>query len=311
MKLRLLSLLMLLAVLTGCVLNEEVATNEVGIIENGGQILRCVGPGFQTEGGWADLETYNVDPIIFEVKNESVATEDTQIVKVLATVQARRKGDCESTKLLYTNWASLLVDQNLITSISGVAAQAIKTGVRGYSLAELLDDRDGLATSIMTELQAQPLSAVVEFISVAVSDVDPDDTYVQLLQDKANLTAQIDLEARRQDLIEQQAANSIFEQEQKALAEAARLKAEQATTLVEVEIASREGQKTSAAYQVYVTNPQAFELERLRLLAQVYNDKTVIIVPEGSSQNLFIQQPGTTANPVIISPTAVPPTTAP
>lgn len=292
----------LISLLTACVWNEEVKPNQVGIISDAGNITRCVTPGLQNEGGmYTDLQTYTIDPITFDVSNASVATEDTQIVSVKVSVQARRKSDCDSTKKLYTSWASLLVDENLVTSVSAIAAQSIKSGVRGYSLAELLNDRNGLGTSILTELRLQPLAEVVEFITVAVSDVDVDDAYEALLQDKANLTAQIDLEARRQDLIEQQASNSIFEQEQRALAEAARLQAEQATTLVEVEIAAREGQKTAAKYQVYVTNPEAFELERLRLLSNVYNDKTVIIVPENSDLNLFANPLAAATQPVVVT----------
>lgn len=285
--------------IAACVWNDEVQPNEVGQITDAGRHLRCVGPGLQNEGGfYTGLSTYRIDPMTFNVINASVATKDTQIVSVEITVQARRKADCPATQALYTKWASMLDDQNVVNAVSAVAAQAIKSGVRNYTLNGLLDDRDGLGLSILSELLEQPIAEVIEFISVAVPNVDVDDTYEALLQERNNLREQVNVEAQRQAVIQQEYANRVFEQEQAELALIAQLEREKAQTAVDVEIATRQGDVTEAQNAIYETNQQAFELRRLQLLKDVFNNKTVIIVPENSDLNLFANQTG--GQPVIV-----------
>lgn len=62
----------------------------------------------------------------------------------------------------------------------------------------------------------------------------------------------------------------------------AQLEAEKAKTQIEVEIAKREGAKTAAAQEVYTLNPQAFALEQLRLLDNIFDGSQVYYIPEGT-----------------------------
>lgn len=287
------TLFVLSLILSACVFNEEVQPNQVGVITDAGAIKTCVGPGLQNDGGfYTDLKTYNIDPLTFNVANASVATADTQIVSVEITVQTRRRSDCDATKLLFSSWSSMLVDQNIIDSVGAVAADAIKGAVRSYTLTSLLDDRDGLGLSIKGELEEHPLSSVLEFIAVAVPNVDVDDQYEALLQERNNLREQVNVENQRQSVIEAQYANQIFEQDQKRLAAEAQLAAEQAVTAVEVEKARRAGEVIEAQNAIYETNEQAYELERLRRLADVLNDGTVYFVPSDTDLNIFYNPDG-------------------
>jgi hypothetical protein len=274
--------------LTGCYINDEVRTDQVGAQLNKNAIIRCVGPGVYTDTAWwADLRQVNVSTLTFEVEDPEVATEDNQLVGVRITIQARRKGDCDSVRALLSNWSHLLDDQNLIDTIDATAREGIKNGTRGFSLQELLNDRNGLATAISTQLELDASKYSVEVINVTIENIAIDPAYAEVLQATAKLKADEDYQARRNSLIEQQAKTDLFERQQAQLVLAEQLKVEQAQTLVEVEIARRAGQKIAAANEVYILNPQAYELERLRLMQSMFGAGTVYFIPEGTDLTTF------------------------
>jgi regulator of protease activity HflC (stomatin/prohibitin superfamily) len=116
---------------------------------------------------------------------------------------------------------------------------------------------------------------------------------VAILNEKAALRAETEKELERQKLINQQADNNILEAQKKAEVAAAQLIAEQAQTQVDVEIASREGKKIAAQYEVYSTNLQAYELRRLELMQKFFSDKTTyFFIPEGTDLNAFFNGSG-------------------
>lgn len=285
-------LAMLVALLsTGCYLNEAVATNQVAARRDGGAIVGCVGPGVYTDlGFFTDLAPVSSNALTFVVGDKEVATKDTQLVGIDITVQVKRKLDCDSIKKLLTAWSVLAYDDNrLQETVSNITAQGIKVAVRNFTLEELLDDRDSLAQQIRKDLVIGTSEFAVDVLSVGVKNVTLDPAYSKILNEKALLTAQIDAEKRRQDLIRQQAANQQLEQDQKVLVLQKQLLAEKAKTDVDLEVASRDSKVSTTKYQVFAQNPAALELERLRLLKDVLGDKSVIyLVPQNSSLNLIL-----------------------
>jgi hypothetical protein len=125
-------------------------------------------------------------------------------------------------------------------------------------------------------------------VNVIVNNIAIAPAYSAVLQEKALLTAQIETELRRQDLIKQQASNSILEQERRGAVLSEQVKAEQAQTNVQLEIATRAGKVIAAENLVYMTNDYAYELERLRLIQGILGDKsTVYFVPEGTDLTML------------------------
>ena len=274
--------------LSGCYLNSEVQANQVGIQLEENEIIRCTSPGVYTGWGfWDDLKVVSLDTLTFVVSDPEVATADNQLVGVGITIQARRNADCESVKSLLTNWSALTGDENLIGVITATALEGIKVGTRQFTLEQLLNDRNGLSSKISEGIEADATKYSTTIVNVTVSNLDLDDEYAQMMQDKALLTAEIDLELRRQDLIKQKASNDKLDQNQRAEVLAQKLLAEQAQTEVDVEIASREGKKVAASYEVYSLNPQAFELERWNRIAQVFDGQTVYFLQQGQDLNLL------------------------
>lgn len=271
---------LVMVLLTGCYWNDEIATNQVGVTLDKNKIQEVVGPGVYTDMGFfAELKSMNVDTLTFSVEDPEVLTKDNQAVGVKITIQARRKGDDESVKNLFTKWSALTDDQNLINTISATAREGMKNGTRNYTLTELLDDRNGLAGAISAAVEDDATKYSVEIVNVTIENIAPSQSYMGILSDTANIKAETDKEKRRQDLINQKAANDILEQQQAVKVAEAQVLAEEAKTAVQVEIAKREGEVIAAKNQVYVDNPQAFELRRLELLKDVLGDKNVIYLP--------------------------------
>lgn len=269
--------------ISGCYVNDEVATNQVAVQLSKNKIQEVVGPGVYSDWGlWADLKEMDVDTLTFSVEDPEVLTSDNQAVGVKVTVQARRQSDEESVKNIFTKWSALVDNTSLTNTISATAREGMKNGTRGFTLTQLLDDRNGLADAIRSQLELDAEKYSVEIVNVTIENIAPSQSYMAILSETANIKAQTDQEVRRRDLINQKASNSILEQEQRVKVAEAQVLAEQAETKVSVEIARRSGEVTSASNQVYVDNPQAFALEQLRLVKDIFNDKTVYFLPEGT-----------------------------
>ena len=289
---RILLVLVLLVVAfgsTGCYFWDDVATNQVGLQLDRNEIKNCVPSGVYTDSAWfADLKVVNVATITFQVTDPEVATQDNQLVGIGITIQARRKADCQSVSNMLTNWSTLLDDDTLVSTITATAMEGIKVGTRQFTLMQLLDDRNGLSDAIANSIESDASKYNTEVVNVTVNNIALAVEYAAKLQERALLTAEIDLELRRQELIRQTASNDKLEQDQRTQVLEQKLLAEQAQTEVDVEIASREGKKTAAAMEVYSLNPQAYELARLDRLALILGDKaTVYFVPEGTDLTML------------------------
>jgi hypothetical protein len=286
--------------LSGCFLNRQIEPSQIGVWSSGGDIRGCMGPGVQTKWGFFDdLTEISGSTLTFQVTDPEVATRDNQLVKVLITIQARRKTDCESAKALLIKWPALLDDKIFMDTISANASEGIKVGTRAFTLTGLLDDRSGLSSSIKSGLEAVAEEYNAEIVNVTVGDVGLQPDYAAQLNEKALLTAKTDTELKRQELIRQQASNDQLAQDQRKLVLDKQLTAEQAQTSVNVEIASRAGKETAAKSLVYLQNPQAYELERLARLRDILGDKSVIyFIPAGTDLTMLYNPATNTVVPV-------------
>lgn len=274
--------------MSACYWNDEVGTNQVAVQLDENKIQSVVGPGVYTDMGFfADLKTMDVDTQTFSVDDPEVLTKDNQAVGVKVTIQARRKSDNDSVRNIFEKWSTLTDNTALVNTISATAREGMKNGTRGYTLTELLNDRNGLADAIALSLKDDAEKYSVEIVNVTIENIAPSAQYMAILSETANIKAQTDQEIRRQDLINQQAANDILAQQQRVKVAEAQVIAEQAETAVQVEIAERQNQIIAAQNEVYQINPQAFELRRLELMEKILGDKSVVYLPADVVMNLF------------------------
>ena len=285
--------------LSACYVNDEVATNQVAVQLEKNKIQSVVGPGVYSDWGlWADLKEMDVDTLTFSVEDPEVLTKDNQAVGVKITIQARRRSDTDSVENIFSKWSALVDNTALVNTISATAREGMKNGTRGFTLPELLDDRNGLADAIRTQLEDDAQKYSVEIVNVTIENIAPSTAYMEILGQTANIKAQTDQEIRKRDLINQKASNDQLTQEQRVKVAQAQVLAEQAETNVQVEIARRAGEVIKASNQVYVDNPQAYELEKMRLLKEIFSDKTVYFIPEGTDLTTFWNFGNSTVVPV-------------
>lgn len=290
-KLFALFLVVLMALsMSACYINEEVNASQVAAQIDGGKIDNIVGPGIYTKWGpFQDLKQVNVGAVTFSVEDPEVLTLDNQAIGVRITIQAKRNSDKDSITNLLTNWPALIEDESLVNTVSATAREGLKNGVRQYTLMQLLDDRNGLADKIVTQLEEDASKYGVQIINVTIENVSADKSYMDLLQQKANYEAQIAAEKKRQDLIRQQADNDILQQQQTTTVLKERLIAEKALTDVQVEIGSRDGKVIAEQNKVYKDNPQAYELARLEKLAKVVGSNAKFyFIPQGMNMTMLL-----------------------
>ncbi len=295
MKAKILVLLVLIMsiFLSGCYFNNEVATNQVAVHLEKNKIVEVVGPGVYTDFGFfADQKELDVDTLTFSVEDPEVLTKDNQAVGVKITIQARRKSDDGSVRNFFTNWSSLTNNDVLVGTISATAREGMKNGTREYSLPELLNDRNGLAATISKSLEDDAMKYSVQIVNVTIENIAPSKQYMDILSETANIKAQTDQEVRRQDLINQKAANDILQQQKDVQVANAQVLAEKAKTDVQVEIAERQNKIVEAQNAIYQTNAQAFELERMRLLQKILGDKAVIYYLPSDAMLTLLQNVG-------------------
>ena len=291
-------LVFVLVSLTGCYLNDDVGTHQVGVQLKRNAIVNVVTSGVYTDTSWfADLKTMDIDTQTFSVEDPEVLTADNQAVSVKITIQARRKSDNESVRNLFTNWSSLINNDVLIATISATAREGIKIGTRAFTTTQLLDDRNGLASAIAEKLKEDTAKYSVDIVNVTIENIAFDPAFTNVLNEKALLRVETEKELQRQELIKQQASNDILQASETTRVIGEKIIQAEAQTALEVAIAAREGQKIAELNRIYETNPYAFELEKLRLLEKIFGDKSVFYIPEGTSIYQFI---GNMTNPVVV-----------
>lgn len=288
--------LIFMLLMSSCYLNRDVAPSEVGIQLYRNAIIGVVGPGVYSDFWrfFADFETVDVGAMTFSVEDPEVLTKDNQAVGVRITIQARRESGTDAVKNLLTNWPALIDNQVFIDTISATAREGIKNGVRGFSLAQLLDDRNGLADAVRSQLQSDADKYSGLIINVTVENIEPSKEFMSVLNEKALLKVETEKETERGALIEQKAKNDVLQAQKDVSVLDEQLKKQEAQTRVDVEIASREGKKTAAQYEVYKTNQQAYEIRRMEILRDTLNDKTVLMfIPQGTDLNMILSQTST------------------
>lgn len=290
---------MLSFLLTGCVFNEDVKANQIGVMLVRNKIDSVLGAGVYTNMGFfSDLKTVSIDTLTFSVEDPEVLTSDNQAVGAVITIQGRRMSDDASIINIVTNWNSLTNDENLVKTVSATAREGLKNSIRGFSLTQLLDDRNGLANRITEQLELDASKYSFEVINVTVENISVDPKYMEVLNTKAILRAETEKELERQKLIKQKAENDILQAQYDVTVLNEQTKVQIAQTEYDLEIAQREGKMIEAVNKVYTLNPQAFQLEQLRLLKELFGTGTVYFIPQGTDLTSFFNSTGTTILPV-------------
>lgn len=289
-----LTLLLLLALLLGgCYRNAEITESEVGLAMSNGISIDADGVKFT--GRYTDMSWYaNIVEIDTSAKtitwsDPDLVTEDKQEIGVIVGVTFRRTRDAEELRKLWTTYpAEAQSDEALQAQVENRMARSMKDVTSKYSLDEMLGTASGSDTdrSVVTQtafdkVQAELATFGVELIDLGINNINPSESYRASLEAKA--AASIAVEVSQKETI--------------ALQE--KLKQEQAQTQIALEQAKRNNEVAMIEAQLLTQSPEAFELEKIKAMADIFGEKSVI----------YFMQPGTDISAFFNSPSNTVPVT--
>ncbi len=287
----LLALAALPLLLGGCFWNEQVEANETGLILGDGvSIQSIVGPGRYTNWGWfAELAKVDTSAKTVEWEDPDLWTSDKQPVAFKVGVTYRRKPDAESVRHVWTIYnGEARDDKALAQQVLNRIPRVAKAVTTKFNLDQMLGTEGGIEQG-RSELQKEMAGLLnaelaefdVELLDIGVNNIGADQEYMDQLKQKAVAKIAAEVATQRTSQLQEQ------------------LKQEQAQTNIALEIARRENSVAEEKAKVYSLSPQAYELKRLELLADVIgsNDK-VYFVPQGSDLTLILGGQGQQVVPI-------------
>lgn len=272
-------LLVSLLALTGCYFG-NVESSQVGIETNRGSVTDIKGPGgHQSIGPFTELNLIDVSAKTLEWEDPDLVTRDKQPIGVGIAVTFARKRDRDSVLLMWNQYRSEATsDASLELQVNNRIPAVAKNVTTRYTLDQLLGTGSSEAggrsvvQSDLFDLLAPELDEFgVDLLDIRVSNFAPDQAYLDLLKEKAQV-------GLRQEIAQQRTLQLNEE-----------LKQEEAQTQIELERARRQNEVNQELSRVYDTSDRYYELERLRLLQDVIGDSDkMYFIPEGSDLTLIL-----------------------
>lgn len=276
---RMVMLLVALLALSGCYF-ADVESSEIGIETYRGSV-RDVKPagGHQSIDPFAELHTMDVSAKTLEWNDPDLVTEDKQPIGVALAVTFARKRDRDSVRLMWDRYRSEAVsDDALLLQVNNRIPSVAKTVTARYTLDELLgtsgsetSGRSVVQNDLFILLEPELTEFGVELLDIRVSNFAPDQAYLDLLKEKAQVGLEQEISEQRTLQLEEQ------------------LRQEEAQTEIDLERARRQNEVNQELSSVYDTSDRYFELERLRLLDDVVGDTDKIyFIPQGTDLTLIL-----------------------
>jgi hypothetical protein len=251
-------------------------------MNDGMKISQVVGPGLYSNGRWfAKKRNLNCSALTIEWEDPDLWTKDKQPVKFKVAVTFARQKDSKSVTNMWNNYnIEARNDEALAKLVLNRIPRVAKQITTRFTLDEMLGiadtqeqvkGREALQDA-MFELLAKELNEFgVQLMDIGANDIGADPGYVAKLTEKATSKVAVELAVQKTKQLNEQVLQ------------------EKAQTLVEMEIARRENSVAAEKNKVYQFNPQAYELEKLRIMGTVFGNKDKIwIIPKGTDLNLFM-----------------------
>lgn len=272
-------LLVVVFTLTGCYF-ESVESSEMGVETNRGSVTDIKTPGgHQSINPFTELNIIDVSAKTYEWDDPDLVTRDKQPIGVAIAVTYARKRDKDNIRLMWDQYRSEAVsDASLELQVKNRIPAVAKNVTTRYTLDQLLGTggtEDGGRSVVQRDLQELLEPELDEFgvqlLDIRVSNFAPDQAYLDLLKEKAQV-------GLRQEIAQQRTLQLTEE-----------LKQEEAQTNIELEKARRQNEVNQELSRVYDTSDRYFELERLRLLKDVIGDSDkMYFIPEGADLTLIL-----------------------
>jgi len=281
---KLVSLVILVALivpLTGCfgvIVKRPVETNEMALIfRDGVQITQVVGPGRYGNGAvHAQMQKIDCSAKTIEWEDPDLWTKDKQPLAFKVGITYQRTTDPDGLRKLWTTYNhEAREDAALERLVRNRVPRVAKDVTTQFTLDEMLGIAEGggrevLAQRMFALLEEELAEFGVVLLDVGANDIGADPQYKEKLQQKAAAKVESELaQERTRQLAEQ-------------------VKQEQAQTEVALEIARRENAVAEEKAQVYEMSERAYELERIRLTAQMFGSRDKVWIVDPSSDVTFL-----------------------
>lgn len=269
------------AILSGCYQFQQVSESQIGLLMPGGNVVeQVVGPGRYTDRSyWSDIFVMDVSSKIWEWSDPDLVTSDKQVIGVSVGVTVQRGRTETMARKLWAEYnAEARTDDALQVLVFNRLSRSAKDATSRFSLDEMLGTggsevggRGELANHIFDVLAEELAQSGVVLVDVGVTNINPSQSYRDSLDAKAKAIAETEVTRERTRQINEQLAQ------------------EQSLTKIAIEQASRERQVQEEKAKVFNQSPEAYELEKLRIMTEAIGGQDKIyFVPEGANISLFL-----------------------
>lgn len=282
-RLLLCTLLTIVIFTTGCFFKAEVQTSQVGLImPDGVKVSETVGAGRYTKMNWyAGIERIDVSAKTIEWEDPDLVTRDKQPISLRVGVTYKRNPDSKEILEMWNVYRNEAIsDEALQQQVLNRIPRTAKAVTTQFKLDEMLGisesgGREAVQQALFELLEPELQEVGIILLDIGINDIGVDPDFLHLLKAKAQ--AQVKSE------VAQETTKQLGEQ----------LLQEKAQTEIDIEIAERENKVNEELSKVYAESEQYFELERLRLLADVVgqNDK-IYFIPSDANLTLFLSGSG-------------------
>jgi hypothetical protein len=266
--------------LSGCYWNTEIDEAEVGLIMSDGvKVDRVAYAGRYTDmsSRWAKIEEIKTSNISAMWEDPDLVTKDKQPIGFKVELSFARARDSESVLTMWQKYRSEATDDNALTALVLARIPSIAKAITTkYSLDEMLGiggdiDRQQVETELYDMLAESLKEVGIELRSATIANIAPAQSYMDLLQSKANAAIEVEVAQERTKMLTEQLAQ------------------EEAQTDIDLEVARRENLVAEERAKVYEESDRVYELRRLELLGNVLGESDkVYFVPEGADITLYI-----------------------
>lgn len=298
-----LALMLMVLPMLACYCNTTISASQAGVKTDAGKVIEIVGPGgpYSSVSPYEEITVINVSAQQADWTDPSLVTSDEQPIALSLNVTYSRTRDSAALQMMWSNYNSEAKnDDSLRAQVLAKLPGAAKSATSFFTLSQMIGTDplvDGQAAHIATTLKVEAtelnstgrdmLSSVTEIllqrelkdvgvivISVTVTNVEPSEEYLKLLERTSNARQE------REAVVE----------ERKTTQE--RVATEQLNTEIELEIAERDRQVREISAMAY-SNPALLEIEIARIWAEAINaGDAIIFVPEGTNLSSVLSQVG-------------------
>jgi len=272
---------MMLAItsLSGCFFRKEVQANQIGLLmADGVSITEVVGAGRYTNMSfYADAVVIDASAKTVVWTDADMMTSDKQVIGIALSVSYTR--DRDLIEMMWSDYNSQArsdeaLEALVLTRIPRVAKQ-LTTSMTLDAMLGISEGTEGnralLANNMFDLMSVELAECGVKLLDIGINDISVDPIYAAKLSEKAASQMDVELATARTKQLTEQLAQEV------------------AQTDIDLELARRANQVAEEVNKIYTISPEAYELERLRLLKGLLgNSDKVYFIPEGSDISLFV-----------------------